>query len=73
MDTELDMVVATICVFYHPNTHAFTTADGKRIYNLHRLVSPSLVSLFIKYYKKTTVFYNYKYHVKVKLLYPTSE
>jgi hypothetical protein len=71
MDSEI--FISTICIFYHPEQHSFKTADGKTIYNLHRLVSPNLVSLFVKYYKRTTVFYNYKYHIKIKLLYPVSE
>lgn len=56
-------------IFYYPEERRFKTVDGKTLLNFYPLVPPDIVLLFL-HNKKTMSYFNYKYRIRIILLYP---
>ena len=70
-DIPLEMLSAidAIQIFYYPEERRFKTNCGETLLNFYPLVPPDIVLLFLRD-RKTMTYFNYKYRVKITLLYP---
>lgn len=69
---ELLYPLHIIRIFYYPKQKQFRTVDGQILFNFYPLVPPDIVWLFL-HKKKTMSYFNYKYRMRILLLYPVEK
>lgn len=72
MAFDENMLAPIVTVFYYPEENLFKDSEGHVYTCLHPLVRTDQLFMF-RHCKKSMSFINYKFGIRVKLLYPVSE
>lgn len=64
-------LLKNVMLYYYPDENAFKTSENQIVFLPCPLVDADRVHIF-RYYKKSMTFVNWKYGIRVILLYPTA-